>query len=121
MAGGTHRVPESTPNISATDDNTRVRCPADGSPDPGGDPGHMERYSPPGPNLHAGSIRPILCVFILDTLTFRWSLTPALPVPFLSAAPPQKPKQNPNKSSPADNLSAHTHTPGLPPIIIWDR
>lgn len=68
--GRTRRVPESTPMISATDANTRVNCPADGSPQAGGDPGQIERYSPPGPNLHKGSIRPILCVFIRDTLPF---------------------------------------------------
>ena len=94
VAGGVRRVPESTPTISAMDDNTLVRCPADGSTQTGGDAGHTERYSPPGPNLHAGSIRPILCVVILDTLAFRCLLTPALP----SFSYRPHPRKNPNKT-----------------------
>jgi hypothetical protein len=93
-AGGTHRVPESTPTISATDDSTRVKCPAEGSTGPGGEPGHIETYSPPGPNLHAGSIRPILCVFILDILTFRRFLIPVLPCFFYR----RRPRKSPNKT-----------------------
>jgi hypothetical protein len=38
----TRRVPESTPTISATDANTRVRCPAAGSLDAGHAAGHIE-------------------------------------------------------------------------------
>ena len=103
--------------ISAMEDSTRVTCPADGSGQSGGDPGHMERYSPPGPNLHAGSIRPILCVFIRDTLPFPWSLTPALPVLLLSAVPLQKPKQKPNKTALMGTFLRKPTPPNYPPPL----
>jgi len=115
IGGRTHRLPASTPMISATDASTRVMCPAVGSLDSGHDAGHIEMYSPPGPNFTAGSIRPILCVVILDTSTFRGVLTAVLPVFLLSAAPLEKPKQKPNKSAPRRDLFAQTPRPNCPP------
>ena len=64
----THLVPESTPMISATEARTRVKGPRARSSSGGQTPGHTERYSPPGPNLHSGSIRLILYISILGTL-----------------------------------------------------
>ncbi len=98
MAGAeawTHRVPESTPTISASDASRRVKCPADGSSSSTRPGGHTERYSPPGPNLHSGSIRLIRYISIpgtLNSISFfpRWSdrRSPYRP-------PPTK---NPNKN-----------------------
>ena len=65
----THRVPESTPTISASDPSRRVKCPADKSSSSARPGGHTDWYSPPGPNLHIGSIRLNLYISILDTLS----------------------------------------------------
>jgi hypothetical protein len=119
-AGGTRRVPDSTPMISAMEDSTRVRCPADGSSDPGGDPGHMERYSPPGPNLHAGSIRPILCVFILDPLclsvVFDCCLTGLSPI----GDAPTKTQTKTEQICAPPGLFCAAHPANLPLVLIWD-
>jgi hypothetical protein len=64
-----HRVPESTPTISASDSSRRVRGPADRSSSAARPGGHTERYSPPGPSLHTGSLHPILYISILVTLS----------------------------------------------------
>ncbi len=69
-----HRVPESTPTISASDASRRVRGPADRSSSSTRPGGHTERYSPPGPNWHSGSILLIRYISILATLNaFRSS------------------------------------------------
>jgi hypothetical protein len=117
---GTHRVPESTPTISASDSSRRVRCPADGSSSSICPGGHTERYSPPGPNLHSGSIRLIRYISILGTLNSIRFSTWFQSTPVLSATPFRKPKQKPNKFRPTTNLFAHAHPPELPPTFIWD-
>ncbi len=116
----THRVPESTPTTSASDASRRVRCPADRSSSSTRPGGHTERYSPPGPNLHSGSIRLIRYISILGTLNSIRFSNGFLSTPVLSAAPSKKPKQKPNKIGPARHLFAQAHPPELMPAIIWD-
>ena len=107
----THFVPESTPTISASDASSRVRCPASGSSAIGQSAGHPEKYSPPGPNLHPGSIRPILCLSIPDTFSYDALRFPSLPAYVLSTMPPEKPKQKPNKTTPTADLFRPPYPP----------
>jgi hypothetical protein len=79
---------------SASDARTRVRWPADGSSDNGGDAGHTERYSPPGPNLHTGSIHLMRYVSILDTLC----IDAVCLLPYRSSFYRPPSSKNPNKN-----------------------
>jgi hypothetical protein len=60
LAGRLHRTPDTTPMISARHESTFVSAPAEGSGNAKSEGGQVEKYSPPVPNLHTGSILPFL-------------------------------------------------------------
>jgi len=59
------RTPETTPAISARHKSTFVSAPAEGSAKVASPGGQTEKYSPPVPNLHTGSLRLLLSTSIL--------------------------------------------------------
>ena len=98
------RTPETTPAISARHKSTFVSAPADGSGNFTSSPGQTEKYSPPVPSLHTGSIPLFLYASILSILTsmmirryLSWCYD-------LSTVGPPEPKQKPNKSRTAAEL-----------------
>ena len=117
----THFVPESTPTISASDASSRVRCPASGSSAIGQSAGHTERYSPPGPNLHTGSIRPILCLSIPDTFSYDDFRFPPLAGLCSIDHAPRKTQTKTEQIRPRRRPFSPGLSPTQPPPIIWDR
>lgn len=75
LAGRTHRTPVTTPTISTRHDSTFASAPAEGSQNATSEGGQVEKYSPPVPNLHTGSIRLLPYAFILESSYARDSIS----------------------------------------------
>ncbi len=90
--------------ISARHDSTLPNGPADGSHDTDRPGGHTEKYSPPGPNLHTGSIRLFLYASILDTSHFRGFPMWVACAMFYRPCLPRNPNKNRTKLGPCQDF-----------------
>lgn len=109
----THRTPETTPMISARHDSTLPTGPPPGSPSGPSPGGHTEKYSPPGPNLHTGSIRLFLSAFILDTSEIRGAPAWVACASFYRPRLAEDPNKNRTKLCSANDFFPHPFRPSV--------